>query len=142
MRVFYMDVALANLEPSAPHVPVAMGGGGAQTGLHTYSDGTILTKGDTSSAWSYSPTLPCTQGGKTYPAPCWNQDLTAKTLPSSLVSLKAFFALYGGAAEYVAAPSNTSVRYMVWAFGQNFGFDQQRAHLGLCQLHDFRTLVF
>lgn len=90
--------------------PLPVGAGGQVTAVYNYSDGTTLARSDNFGAWLYSPSSPCVYGGKSYSAPCWNNLLTATSIPSFNIDLT----FREGAIEIAAAPSNTNVLYMLW----------------------------
>lgn len=90
--------------------PLRMGAGGQITAVYNYSDGTTLARSDSYGAWLYEATGSCTYGGTTYAAPCWQQVITATSIPGFSIDLTDS----GGAVEYVAAPSNTNTQYLLY----------------------------
>jgi hypothetical protein len=93
--------------------PLPLGSGGQGTAVYNYSDGTTLLRTDNYGAWVYSASVGCTYGGKVYTAPCWNNVLTATSIPGFSIDLT----FREGAVELVAAPSNSSILYMIWNAG-------------------------
>jgi hypothetical protein len=91
-----------------------MGAGGNLQGIHTYSDGTILTHADTYGGYIYVPSGSCTVDGTTYAASCWQQLVTTDSMPAGSVTLAKAASLNVGVGEVIACPSNTQVLYMIW----------------------------
>lgn len=92
-----------------------MGAGGLLSSIYNYPDGTILTRTDTYGGYVYKPTGTCTYGTtQTFPAPCWQQLITATSLPSSLVNVVTSNSGNLGLVEITACASNTNVLYALF----------------------------
>jgi hypothetical protein len=110
------DLGIAG--PAASFTPawraVQTSGGGALTQIHVYSDGTILTTGDSYGAWSYSSSGSVARDGTTYAVPAWALIATSDSLPSGDVNASTAYSGNTTAWALAAAPSNTSVMYMAY----------------------------
>ncbi len=95
---------------SAEWQPLPIGAGGQITAVYSYSDGTRIARGDNYGAWLYHSTGTCAYGAAVYAAPCWQQVITATSIPGFSIDLT----YRSGAIEYVAAPSNTNVQYLLY----------------------------
>jgi hypothetical protein len=93
-----------------------MGAGGFLSSIWNYSDGTMIIRTDTYGGYLYVPSGSCSygNGGSTFAAPCWQQVITATSLPSSLVNLNTSGSGNMGLVEFVACPSNTNVAYALF----------------------------
>lgn len=90
--------------------PLSIGAGGQITGIRNYPDGTTLIRTDTYGGYLYSTSASCSSGAAVYAAPCWKLLVKASNIPSFNIDI----AFGTGLVEFVAAPSNTNVLYMLW----------------------------
>jgi hypothetical protein len=96
---------------------VLTSGGGQLAVLHSYSDGTLTTSGDTFGPFDYVATGSTSLVGTTYTAPAWNLLITSTSMPSREVTWNNASSSNTTAVDIVAAPSNTNIMYM-WAFNK------------------------
>lgn len=87
------------------------GAGGYSSGIYSYPDGTILIRTDTMGAYLYTPSGSCSGWGSTYAAPCWQQLVTASSVPNVTIPVTSGNL---GVGEIVACASNTNVGYMIF----------------------------
>lgn len=103
-----------------------MGAGGLTSDIKGYADGTKLVRTDTYGGYLYKATGSCTGWGSAWTAPCWQQLVTATSMPASVVNVDTTL-VNVGVIELVACPSNTSVLYMAFG-GRLFVSIDQGAH--------------
>jgi hypothetical protein len=96
---------------------VLTSGGGQLAVLHSYSDGTLTTSGDTFGPFVFVATGSTSLDGTTYTAPAWNLLITSTSMPSRDVTWNNASSGNTTAVDIVAAPSNTNIMYM-WAFNK------------------------
>lgn len=104
--------------PSASFTPAwqdfRLGAGGFVDSISVYPDGTMLSHNDTYGGHLFVPSGNCAYGGGTLAAPCWQQLVTATSLPASVAVPTLSGSGNLGAAELIACPSNTQVLYMLF----------------------------
>lgn len=110
-------IRVGNVAPlafTAQWSPLKIGAGGQITAVYNYPDGTILARSDNYGAWIYVTSGSCTYGWVSYAAPCWQNPIT----PTSIAGYSIDSADSGNqATEFVAAPSNTNVLYLLFNGG-------------------------
>lgn len=95
---------------------LSLGAGGQITSMDYHPlDGTMLIRTDTYGAYLYRAAGSCTGWGAAFAAPCWEQLVTASSIPSPTYSANpGTYPTEAGVVEIVACDSNTNVGYMLW----------------------------
>jgi Bacterial Ig domain len=93
---------------------LSLGDGGQKTSFSYYSDGTFLARNDTYGGHLRRAAGSCTQKGKTWAAPCWQQLFMISSIPSSEAVTDTSNGGNLGTVELVSCPSNTNVGYALW----------------------------
>lgn len=83
-------------------------GGGANSVIHPYSDGSIAASGDSFGAWNYIPGASCILAGRTDVAPCFSVVDTTDSMPG-LFTWNSSSGGNNGPVEFVKAPGTLSV---------------------------------
>lgn len=92
---------------------IQIAGGGANSVIHSYSDGSLTASGDTFGAWQSASSGNCVLDGTINAAPCWSVATTTDSMPAGTITWASSSGANNGPVEYVKAPSNLSVQY-VW----------------------------
>jgi|GEM_PF-1929760 len=91
-----------------------MGAGGISTAIWQSPDGTMVIRTDTYGAYLYIPSGTCTYGGAPLAAPCWQQLVTATSMPAGSVNLNVNNSGNIGVTEITVCSGNTNVGYMIF----------------------------
>jgi len=93
----------------------SLGAGGNAYGIKIYPDGTQLIQNDTYGGHIFKSAGTCVgSNNQTLAAPCWQQLVTATSLPAAAVDYTLLGSGNLGTAELVACASNTDVLYMIY----------------------------
>jgi Bacterial Ig domain len=104
----------SSFTPAWAYMP--LGDGGQKTGFdyHASTD-LLLVRNDTWGAHYRKTTGSCANGATlTFPAPCWQQVVTAASMPPDDVNVDTAGSNNVGSTEYIACDGNQNVQYLLW----------------------------